>query len=234
MPLLTVDPTKNVCPSYDDEDHEFVRVAIIASHVGDPLSVEEAIAKLQDAWKKANENKVTQWNEQLAEKLQRQEDEARQTEEEIEQRQALLEKEEEEKRKEIEKKKINSFNLQRTMGSFIIPRPSAFALNKLDALDYVELDYFTTWGCKNVHAKHELTTNHHTYGLVSLGDSLALQPLSSLRPSKNIHRDEDLSWDEMVIAKNNMIHFMSKLKLWLLSHMECIAKFFVALETHPI
>ena len=31
-----VDLTKNVCPSYDDEDHEFVRVAIIASHAGEP------------------------------------------------------------------------------------------------------------------------------------------------------------------------------------------------------
>ena len=62
LPLLTVDPTKNVCLSYDDEDHEFVRAAIIASHVGDPLSVKEAIAKLQDAWKKTNKKKVTQWN----------------------------------------------------------------------------------------------------------------------------------------------------------------------------
>jgi hypothetical protein len=31
-----------------------------------------------------------------------------------------------------------------------------------------------------------------------------------------------------------MIHFMSKSNLWPLSHMECIAKFYVALETHPI
>jgi hypothetical protein len=67
MPLLTVDPTKNVCPSYDGEDHEFVRVAIIASHVGDPLTIEAAIAKLQDAWKRANDKRVTQWNEQLEE-----------------------------------------------------------------------------------------------------------------------------------------------------------------------
>src|ERR1700719_2591887 len=98
MPLLTVDPTKNVCPSYDEEDHEFVRAAIIASHVGDPLTVEEAIAKLQDAWKKANDKKVTQWNEQMAEEQQRQENEARRLEEEAEQRQLQLEKEEEEKR----------------------------------------------------------------------------------------------------------------------------------------
>jgi len=38
----------------------------------------------------------------------------------------------------------------------------------------------------------------------------------------------------MVTAKNNMIHFMSKSKLWPQSHMECTAKFYVALETHPI
>jgi hypothetical protein len=154
----------------------------------------------------------------------------------MEQRQLQLEKEEEERRKEVEKKKpkINGFDLQRTVGGFIIPWPSAFALNKLDALDYVELDYFTTRGCKNAHAEHELTTNHNIYGLASLGDSIALQPLSSLKPSKNIRRDEDLSWDEMVTAKNNMIHFMSRSRLWPQSHMECITKFYVALETHPI
>ena len=236
MPLLTTDPTKNVCPSYDDEDHEFVRAAIIASHVGEPLTVEQAIAKLQDAWKKANDRKVTLWNEQLAVELQRQEDEARLLEEEAAQRRLQLEQEEEEKRKEIEKKKpkINGFDPHRAVGGFIIPWPSAFALNKLDALEYVELDYFTTRGCKNAHAEHELTTNHNTYGLSSLGDTLSLQPMSSLRPSKNIRRDEDLSWDEIVTAKNNMIHFMSKSKLWPLSHMECTAKFYVALETHPI
>lgn len=31
-----------------------------------------------------------------------------------------------------------------------------------------------------------------------------------------------------------MIHFMSKSKLWPQSHMECIEKFYVALETHSI
>ena len=70
--------------------------------------------------------------------------------------------------------------------------------------------------------------------MASLGDSLALQLLLSLRPSRNIRRDEDLSWDEMVTAKNNMIYFMVKSKLWPQSHIECVAKFYVALETHPI
>ena len=237
MPLLTVDPTKNVCPSYDDENHEFVRVAIIASHIGPlPLTVEEAIAKLQDAWKKTNDVKVTEWYVQMADEQLRLDEEAHQLEEEAERKRLQLEKEEEERMREIEKKrpKINGFDSQQAVGGFIIPRPSAFALNKLEALDYVELDYFTTRGCRNAHAEHELTTNHNTYGLANLGDSLTLQPLSSLRPSKNIRRDEDLSWDEMVTAKNNMIHFMSKSKLWPQAHMECIAKFFVGLETHPI
>ena len=87
--------------------------------------------------------------------------------------QVQVDKEEDEKRKEIERKKpkINGFNPQCAVGGFIIPRPSAFTLNKLDALDYVELDYFTTRGCKNA---HELMTSHNTYGLASLGDSLAL------------------------------------------------------------
>ena len=87
-----------------------------------------------------------------------------------------MNKEEDQKKKGIKKKKpkINGFDPQQAVGGFIIPHPSTFALNKLDALDYVELDYFTTWDCKNVHAEHKLTTNHNTYGLVNLRDSLTL------------------------------------------------------------
>ena len=52
-----------MCPSYNDEDHEFVRVAIITSHVSKPpLTAEEAIAKLQDTWKKANDSRYQQYD----------------------------------------------------------------------------------------------------------------------------------------------------------------------------
>jgi len=237
MPPLMSDPSTDVCPPYGDEEYEDIREALIVRHNGNPpMMTEEAVGKLQAAWQKTHEKKITQWNQQLDEERQRQADEAQRTEEEAEHRRVQLEKENEEKRKEIERKKpkINTFDPHRTIGSFIVPRPSAFALNKLDSLDYVELDYFTTCGCKNAHAEHELSTNHNTYGLMSLGDSLALQPLSSLKPSKGVWRDEDLSWDEMVIAKNNMLHFMSVSTLWPTAHMECIAKFYYALETHPI
>ena len=76
MPCLTVDPTKDICPSYDDEDHEFVRVAIITRYVSDPITAKEAITQLQDAWKRSNNKKVAQWNEQLMEDQQAQEEEA--------------------------------------------------------------------------------------------------------------------------------------------------------------
>jgi len=237
MPPLVSDPTKDVCPAYEDEAFEDIRAALVARHDGDhPMTTEEAVAKLQAAWQKSHEKKVTRWNQQLDGERQRQAEETQRATEEAERRRQLTEKEEEERRRKVErtKPKINSFDPNKSIGSFIIPRPSAFALNRLDKLDYVELDYFTTRGCKNAHAEHELTTNHNTYGLTSLGESLALQPLSSLKPSKNIRRDEDLSWDEMVMAKNNMLHFMSVSKLWPPAHMECIAKFYYALETHPV
>src|SRR5260221_8172614 len=115
MPRLTIDPTQNTCPSYDDEDHEFVRVAIIARHGGEPaLTTEEAIVQLQKAWKRGNDKKVAQWNEQVAEDQQLREEEAQQEADEAEQRRAQLEREEEEKRREIEKKKpkINGFDPQ--------------------------------------------------------------------------------------------------------------------------
>ena len=77
-----------------------------------------------------------QWYVQMADEQLRLDEEAWQLEEEAEQRHLQLERDAEEKMKEIEKKKpkINDFDSQQSVGSFIIPCPSTFALNKLDTL----------------------------------------------------------------------------------------------------
>ena len=57
--------------------------------------------------------------------------------------------------------------------------------------------------------------------------------MAAQRPSKLIRNDEDLSWEEMLDAKNTMLHFMAKSGLWPSAHAESIAAFFLNLELHP-
>ena len=50
-----------------------------------------------------------------------------------------------------------------------------------------------------------------------------MQPISTQRFSKNIRNDEDLSWEEMLEAKNTMLHFMWQSKAWPQAHTESLA-----------
>ena len=56
------------------------------------------------------------------------------------------EREAELERKELEKKKpkLNAFNPTRGVGSWIALLPAAYALNKIQHLEYIELDYCTS------------------------------------------------------------------------------------------
>ncbi len=44
---------------------------------------------------------------------------------------------------------------------------------------------------------------------------------------------KDLSWEEMMEAKNTMLHFMVKSTVLPMAHAESLAAFFVALKLHP-
>lgn len=73
-----------------------------------------------------------------------------------------------------------------------------------------------------------------TFGLTHIDNVVAFQPISSLKPSKNIRRDEELPWDEIVLAKNMLIDIMSKSEVWPREHTMLLAAFYVMLETHPM
>jgi hypothetical protein len=236
MPRITHNPTQDECPTYDDEDFAAVRDLIIAGHQGpEALTQEDAIGKLRTAWQAAQDKKLTAWNEQLL-----QDQTAREEEEKIEQEAELQrrqerEKEEEDTKREVERKKpkINGFDLDMVIPGHIAPRPSSYALKKIKNLQYVELDYFTIKGCKEAQLERETTSNHDTLGLTRLENIVAFQPISSLKPSKNIRRDEELMWDEMVFAKNKMLEHMADTETWPASHIKSTMMLFLELENHP-
>jgi hypothetical protein len=236
MPRITRDPTKDECPVYEDEDYMTVREMIIAGHQGpDPLSNEEAVGKLKEAWQNAQDRKVALWNEQTRRDQTAREEEERVQQELETQRRQEREKEEDDARREAERKKpkINGFDPDSVVPAHITPRPSGYALNKIKNLQYVELDYFTIKGCHEAQLEREVTSNHDTLGLTRVDNVTSFQPISSLKPSKNTRRDEELSWGEMVFAKNKMLEHMSDSGTWPATHLKATMMLFVELENHP-
>ena len=237
IPRITRDPTKDVCPLYDDEDYAAVREMIIAGHQGpNPLSNAEAVEKLKSSWQTGQDRRVAQWNEQVLQDQTAREEEER-IEQELEaQRRQEREKEENDAKREAERKKpkINDFDPDLVVPGHITPRPSGYALNKIKNLQYVELDYFTIKGCHEAQLEREVTSNHDTLGLTRLDSVAMFQPISSLKPSKNVRRDEELSWEEMVVAKNKMLEHMADSGVWPDAHIKATMILFVELENHPI
>src|ERR1019366_10706051 len=105
MQRIVTNPTQVICPNFGNPEWEFMRTSIIATHLGDPLTAEEAIQQITDAWTLENNNRIEAWNQQLeADRVQLAEEEQKAQDQENIQR-AQLEKEANDQRKEIEKKR---------------------------------------------------------------------------------------------------------------------------------
>jgi hypothetical protein len=236
MPRIIRDPTNDECPAYENEEFAVVRQMIIAGHQGEiALTNDESVERLKAAWQTAQDKKVNLWNEQMLGDLAAREEEER-IEQELEaQRQQEREKEEEDTKREAERKKprINDFDPDSVVPGHITPRPSGYALNKLKNLQYVELDYFTVKGCNDALLEREMTSNHNTLGLTRMDNVAMFQPISALKPSKNIRRDDELLWEEMVFAKNKMLEHMADSGTWPATHIQAMMMLFVELENHP-
>ncbi|KAH8984660.1 hypothetical protein EDB86DRAFT_2780182, partial [Lactarius hatsudake] len=134
---------------------------------------------------------------------------------------------------EKKKPKLNPFDPNHTLGKYIEPRLVQYALNKINNLEYIELDYFTLRGCKDTSADTNKYISQDTLTFTQVDGPFAICPLAAIKPSRNIRCDEDLSWEEMFSAKNTMLHFMGKSQVWPSSHTVSLAAFYIALELHP-
>lgn len=207
MPRIINNPTQAICPSFESPLWDFVRQALIDTHKGaQPLTAEEATQIIKDAWTWENNDQISTWNAQLEQDRAETAEQERLAQELEEARRAQRAREVEEQQREAEKKrpKLNSFDPNRSIGSWIVPRPEEYALDKIDMLEYVELDYFTF----NIESQ-------------------------SAQTSENIRNDEDLSWEEMLDAKSRMLYFMAKSTVWPTAHTAALAAFFVELQMHP-
>ena len=235
MPQIEVDPTRAICPSFKDPEWEFLRQLMVNAHQGDPpLTLDDAAQRLKDTWARENQRKTDAWNVQLQQDLDEQNKLDRRMRDAQEAQVALQEKDAEEARKEAEKKKLklNPLHQDRVVVKWIGARPATYALNKLNSFEYIELDYFTTKGCREAVADSNKSVSQDTLTFTQIGDAFVICPMAATRPSKQIRNDEDLSWEEMMDAKNVMLHFMAKSGVWQDEHVTALTTFYINLNYH--
>ena len=236
MPRIIEDPTRAVCPNFEHAEWDFCRQPMIEAHMGDhPLTLEEAAQRMKDAWTRVNDLKVAAWNAQREQDREEQEGRDRLVQEEEDARRDQQQREAEEQRREVERKKpkIGEFNEDREVCEWIEPRPAQYALNKINNLEYVELDYFTIKGCREATTDTNKSISQDTLAFTQVEGNIAIRPLAAIRPSKHIRNDHDLNWEEMMDAKNTMLNYMALSGVWPEAHAKSVAYLFYALDTHP-
>jgi hypothetical protein len=229
MPRIIQDPGIEVCPDFTSPAFAPLRETIAAAR---QVSHEEVAQELSAAWDEDNRLRVITWQQQEAEDEQARQDTARLAQEAEDRERAQQELEAETERREAEKKKpkIHGFNSTKSVGNAIAPRPSPFALNKLETFDYIELWYFTQEGCADAF-DNQRAVAEDAYGLTAVDDFMALKPVSSFKASRNVVKDKSLTWRQMTMAKNSILQHMTKAN-WPDDHINALANFFVSLDLH--
>ena len=184
---------------------------------------EEAVARLTRVWNQENHARKEAWAWQLKEDQQAAGEEDRLARE-LEQNGLDVAHHECEKKKP----KINNFDINSSIGSYITPRPSTYAINKLESFDYVELFYFTWEGCLNALNNHH-TEADNTYSLSSIGDLVSLCSILAVKASKNVVQDIDLTWAQMMFTKTSYLQHLGSAG-WPQKHIDALTHFFVSLE----
>ena len=106
--------------------------------------------------------------------------------------------------------------------------PSQFAVGKIEALEYIELWYFTIEGCKEA-SKTTPTTADDTFGLLNTDTSLALQPIKASKASRNAISNEQLTWEQIMTARHNLIDTLTQ-AAWPQHYIYSLAELYINLE----
>lgn len=219
---LLRDPHSEVCPDFSTAHFDVLRTLIVNAGATE----EEATGQMRQAWEHQNAEQCEVWNQQVkANNLLRDEADRRAQEEEEEERKLAR------REKEKKKPKLADFDSERMVGSFIAPRPSTYALSKLDAQEYLKLYYFTLEGCRDA-LNNQHSEASDAFGLTKIGDTVGLRQVAAVRLSKNVIHDADLKWKQMTYAKTSFLQHAS-LAGWPKKHVDALAHFFVGIESSP-
>ncbi|KAF8986562.1 hypothetical protein BDQ17DRAFT_1259521 [Cyathus striatus] len=243
MPRIKTDPSGETCPDFSGEIFE--DMCNMAKGGNEQMTDEEAINKLVTTWHATQQKKVAAWEAQVQaenEERQRQQQEPNPPEQndgkqrrDNRRQQEAAENQEEEETRPIKAKPF-IFNPNVGIDTMPLNRPAQYAINKLKDKEYVEIDYFTPHGCSLAQGKCS-TNSTDTLGLrTGANGIIVLQPLSAIKPLKNICQDTELTWGKVNVARHAMMRQMLELgkTLWSAHIIQVLSNFFGCLDAHPI
>ncbi|KAJ6510710.1 hypothetical protein C8R45DRAFT_814545, partial [Mycena sanguinolenta] len=230
-PRITRNPSVDICPDFASAAFQAIRNVAIAGDAS--KSHADVVADLAAAWTVDSDALKAAWGAQEDADQAVRDNLERAAQETLRLAQEKRNLELEEKRKEVERKKPKqkTFDAARKVGDAIAPRASAFALEKLRNFKYCDIWYFTQEGCVDA-AEHQRAVADDAFGLAKTEEGMALRPLASSRPSKNVVKDRDLTWRQFNVGKNNMLTAMEKHD-WSRDSLRTLAAFWYNLELHP-
>lgn len=197
-------PNMEEIPDFADEDHAAIREGLRQAHTE---TNDQAITRLVTAWQAGHTRRVTAWNTRRA----TEQHEAREMEQQRREQQALEERdaadEAERARQEVEKKKpkMNMFTAGMAAPDILSLPPSQYTLQKLTSFDYVELWYFSLPGRTDAAKYGNKSQADDTFGISKAGEHLTVRSIASVRASKNVLPDHDLTFVDFTQAKNSFL-----------------------------
>jgi hypothetical protein len=224
------DPHLEVMPDHASPHYEVLQNALIQNG----MPAEQAVQALDNSWTINHDTRILAWDQQVA-------DDAAAAQQLQNQQQQMPENPaphelpvSEEERDDVEKKKpkMRDFDDATTVSNYIAPRPAQYALRRIEDFEYVELWYLTSEGCSDA-TQHQLMQHDNAFGLAKVDNMVTLKSFSSLRASKNVIPDTELSFRQMLMAKNAFIPLMMKYQ-WPAKAINAFAQLFTQLETHPL
>jgi hypothetical protein len=225
MPRITSDPSLEVPPDFASDAFQPIRAALVATN---QQTEEEATASLLASWTNANNARKELWAVQV-------EDDRLLQEAEEEQLRRQREEEEAAARADALKKhpKLPDFNEDAGVPDTIARCPSPYALNKIAALEYVELWYFTPEGC-DITSETTRSSVDEIFGITKVEDTIALRSVSSAVASRHVVQDQDLSFRQMCLARLSLVQHMIASGSWSERYISAIVDFFVTIESSPV
>lgn len=230
------DPHLEVMPDHAGPHYNALRDALTQNG----MDLEQAVQALNNSWTLNHDARIQAWDQQVADDaaaLEAQQQLQNQQQPQDQQQVAPLDppgppQVAEGANAEKKKAKMKDFDDNATVGNYIAPRPTQYALRRLEEFEYVELWYFTPEGCSDA-TQHQLTQCDDTFGLAKVDNMVALKSISSLKASKNVVPDAELSFRQMSMAKNAFIPLMTTYQ-WTAKAINAFAQLFTQLELHPL
>ena len=125
------------------------------------------------------------------------------------------------------KRIIADFDPNATISDLVPRSPARYAIDKVKAVEYVELWYFTTEGIRDT-SKVSCTAADNALGLLQTDAGImAFQQVKATKVSRNVRKDENLSWEQISTARHNIV---AAANTWPEKHKQALADFFMNLE----